>query len=143
MGSPPIFFIFILTRPLINLYIEIIHIKKFIKKRRVKKVMEPCRPILKFDNPTKFDIDKISAIHAKTNALANPIRLKIIKLLLDNKDLCVCEIETALGLKQSKVSYHLGALIKGGFITRRQDGPWSFYRLNDNATTILKLFGFE
>jgi DNA-binding transcriptional ArsR family regulator len=105
--------------------------------------MEPCRPILIFDNPTKFEDEKISAIHVKTNALANPIRLKIIQLLLDNKDLCVCEIETALGLKQSKVSYHLGLLVRGGFITRKLDSPWSFYTLNDDATPILKLVGFE
>jgi ArsR family transcriptional regulator len=103
--------------------------------------MEPCRPILKFDEKRLFDEEKISDAFKKTSALANPIRIKIMKLLVDHGELCVCEIENALNLKQSKVSYHLAALVGGGFIKRRQDGPWSFYALNHDAPSILKLFG--
>jgi ArsR family transcriptional regulator len=102
--------------------------------------MDPCKPILKFEENEDFNEETISAIFKKTNALANPIRIKILKLLIDNQELCVCEIENALGLKQSKVSYHLASLIGGGFIKRRQSGPWSYYTLNHDASTILQLF---
>ncbi len=102
--------------------------------------MEPCKPILMFEKNEEFNEEIIASIFKKTNALANPIRIKILKLLVDNEELCVCEIENALGLKQSKVSYHLASLIGGGFIIRRQSGPWSYYTLNHDASTILQLF---
>jgi ArsR family transcriptional regulator len=105
--------------------------------------MEECRQVLKVGESALFDEEKISEIFNKTNALANPIRIKILKLLLENGELCVCEIENALGLKQSKVSYHLASLIGGDFINRRQSGPWSYYTINDNASDILKLFSIE
>jgi ArsR family transcriptional regulator len=105
--------------------------------------MELCRPVLKIGGKAKFDEEKIKAVLKKTNALASQIRLKILQLLLDNEELCVCEIENALGLKQSKVSYHLALLVDGGFIERRQSGPWSYYTVNHNASDILKLFNIS
>ncbi len=105
--------------------------------------MEACRPTLKILKTVSFDEETIKAISKKTRSLANPIRLKILKLLLDNKELCVCEIENALSLKQSKVSYHLGALVEGGFIDRRESGQWSFYSLNSHAPAVLNLFDLK
>lgn len=101
---------------------------------------EACRTPLKLIDLKAFNEGKIEAAYKKTNALANPIRLKILSLLVAHKELCVCEIENALGLKQSKVSYHLSSLMDGEFIRRRQSGPWSYYSLTDNATDILQLF---
>ncbi|GBE18558.1 MAG TPA: ArsR family transcriptional regulator [Euryarchaeota archaeon] len=102
--------------------------------------MDTCRPTLQILGKESFDEKEITSIVKKTNALANKIRIKIIKLLLKNPELCVCEIEKALDLKQSKVSYHLALLVNGGFINRRQSGPWSYYTLNHNASAILQLF---
>ena len=42
-------------------------------------------------------------------ALSDPNRVKIIKLL-ENNELCVCEIHSLLGLAQSTVSKHLKIL---------------------------------
>ncbi len=105
--------------------------------------MELCRPLLKIEDKAEFDEVKIRSVLQKTNALASQIRLKILQLLLDHDELCVCEIERALGLKQSKVSYHLALLVNGGFIERRQSGPWSYYKVNHNASLILKLFNID
>lgn len=114
--------------------------QKFINLSEIEKYMDPCRPTLKIIGKETFNEKEIESIVKKTNALANTIRIKIIKLLLINSELCVCEIEKALQLKQSKVSYHLALLVNGGFISRRQSGPWSYYTLNHNATAILQLF---
>jgi|SRR3990172_124393 len=105
--------------------------------------MESCRTILKVGEQVGFDDEKISAVFKKTNALANPIRIKILQLILAHQELCVCEIEKALGLKQSKVSYHLALLVNGDIIKRRQSGPWSFYTINSNASAILELFNLK
>ena len=61
-------------------------------------------------------------------ALSDETRLRIMKLLL-KKELCVCEIEAALNLPQSKVSRHLMVLRLVGLVTDRREGTWIFYSL--------------
>jgi ArsR family transcriptional regulator len=61
-------------------------------------------------------------------ALSDETRLRILKLLL-KKELCVCELEAALNLPQSKVSRHLMVLRLVGLVTDRREGTWIFYSL--------------
>lgn len=70
-------------------------------------------------------------------ALANLSRLKIISLLFQHKELCVCELEAALGHKQPLASYHLAVLENAGLITHREEGTWSYYKLNEERLTEL------
>lgn len=69
-------------------------------------------------------------IHASLfKALANPSRLKIISLLSQHEELCVCELEAALRRKQPLASYHLAVLQDAGLVTCREHGTWSYYKL--------------
>ncbi len=61
--------------------------------------------------------------------LADESRLQILWLLLNHKELCVCELGEALGVSPSKVSRHLATLRHTGLVTDRKDGAWSFYSL--------------
>lgn len=61
-------------------------------------------------------------------ALGDETRLRILKLLL-KKELCVCELEAALNLPQSKVSRHLTVLRSVGLVEDRREGTWIFYSL--------------
>ena len=63
-------------------------------------------------------------------ALADETRLKIIKLL-EQGELCVCDIVAALDMQQSKVSFHLGVLRDAGFVRDRRQGKWTHYRIQD------------
>ena len=63
-------------------------------------------------------------------ALTDETRLKIIKLL-EQGELCVCDIVAALNMQQSKVSFHLAVLKEAGFIQDRKDGKWTYYRIHD------------
>lgn len=63
-------------------------------------------------------------------ALTDETRLKIIKLL-EQGELCVCDIVAALNMQQSKVSFHLGVLKEAGFIQDRKAGKWTHYRIHD------------
>lgn len=63
-------------------------------------------------------------------ALSDETRLRIIKLL-EQGELCVCDITAALDMVQPKVSFHLGALKEAGLITDRKQGKWTHYRLNE------------
>lgn len=75
------------------------------------------------------------AIYSETmifKALADPSRLKIVKLLKEG-ELCACELTIALSNSQSTVSHHLSVLKNAGLIKERKDGKWSYFRLSDGA----------
>ena len=62
-------------------------------------------------------------------ALSDETRLRIIKLL-EQGELCVCDIVAALDMVQPKVSFHLNALKEAGLIKDRKAGRWIHYRLD-------------
>jgi len=64
-------------------------------------------------------------------ALSDETRLRIVKLL-EQGELCVCDIVAALDMQQSKVSFHLGILKEAGFILDRKQGRWTHYRIHEN-----------
>jgi ArsR family transcriptional regulator len=63
-------------------------------------------------------------------ALSDETRLRIIKLL-EQGELCVCDITAALDMVQPKVSFHLSALKEAGLIKDRKQGKWIHYSLNE------------
>src|SRR3990172_2162453 len=64
-------------------------------------------------------------------ALSDETRLRILKLL-EQGELCVCDIVAALDLVQPKVSFHLSVLKEAGLIKDRRQGRWSHYRLDES-----------
>ncbi len=74
-------------------------------------------------------------------ALSDPNRVKMVKLL-QHKEMCVCEIQAALGLAQSTVSKHLKILEEAGLTKYNKDKLWVNYSLADGtdspyASTLL------
>jgi len=63
-------------------------------------------------------------------ALADENRIKILYLLNEKKDLCVCEIREIIGLSQPTISSHLKLLENSGLVTYRKDGKWVNYSIN-------------
>ncbi len=63
-------------------------------------------------------------------ALSDPNRLKIVKML-QHRTLCVCEIQTALGISQPNASNHLKVLEDAGLVEFCKDGLWVNYHLAD------------
>lgn len=61
-------------------------------------------------------------------ALSDPNRVRIVKIL-ENKELCVCELKDLIGLAQSTVSKHLKVLEDAGLVVYRKEGSWFIYRL--------------
>lgn len=61
-------------------------------------------------------------------ALGDPTRLRIIKLL-ENGELCVCQLIAVLGMGQSRISRHLSILKGAGLIVDDRKGKWVHYRL--------------
>ena len=65
-------------------------------------------------------------------ALGHQVRLEILELLRGG-ELCVCEMEPALGLRQPNISQHLAALRAAGLVATRRDGVRAMYRVVDPA----------
>lgn len=64
------------------------------------------------------------------DSLSDPTRRRILALLQDQGELCVCELVAALGMPQPKISRHLAVMRESGLTSMRKDGTWVFYRLH-------------
>ena len=64
-------------------------------------------------------------------ALSDETRLRILKLL-EQGELCVCDIVAAFDMIQPKVSFHLAALKAAGLLKDRREGKWMHYKIDDS-----------
>ncbi len=67
-------------------------------------------------------------------ALSDPSRVKILKML-QHKEMCVCEIQAALGLAQPTTSKHLRILEEAGLVEYEKDGLWVNYTLTEGGAS--------
>lgn len=61
-------------------------------------------------------------------ALSDKNRVKLLKMLQERK-MCVCEMQAALGIAQPTVSKHLKILEAAGLVGYVKDGLWVNYHL--------------
>ena len=66
------------------------------------------------------------------DAVADATRRRILALLVDQGELCVCELTAALDDIQPKISRHLCVLKDAGVVIPRREGTWMFYRLSSS-----------
>ena len=71
-------------------------------------------------------------------ALGNKTRLGMIWLLLDHRELCVCDFMELLGISQSTASRHLRALFHVELVRDRRQGQWVYYTLRKDHTGLIK-----
>ncbi len=69
-------------------------------------------------------------------ALSDPNRIRIVKML-EERELCVCEVREILGLSTSTVSKHLSILRDADMIVDAKDGKWVNYKLNGSSDSVL------
>jgi ArsR family transcriptional regulator len=69
----------------------------------------------------------LSALATVLAAVADPVRLRILRLVLE-RELCVCEVVDTLQIPQYRVSRHLMALRRLGLVATRREGRWMHYR---------------
>lgn len=73
-------------------------------------------------------------------ALAHPLRISIIDLLKDSKQLTVSQIQRALGTEQAVASHHLIILKNKGVLHSRRYGKTTLYSLKDDNISMLVSF---
>lgn len=69
-------------------------------------------------------------------SLADETRLRIVALLLEHEELCVCDLMAALELPQSTVSRHLAQLKNAGWVDDRREGIWVYYSLTSGDASL-------
>ena len=84
----------------------------------------------------QIDFERESQI---LKALSNPIRLKMVGLLL-NDECCVTDVTNALGISQSTTSQHLGILKYNGIVYPKKFGTKTCYIVdNIEVESIIKI----
>ncbi|UTF54385.1 winged helix-turn-helix domain-containing protein [Natronosalvus rutilus] len=72
------------------------------------------------------------------SAVGSDTRYEALRLIADrDEDICVCELEPALGVSQGAVSQALSRLYAAGLVTRRKDGRWRYYGATPRADRLL------
>ncbi len=71
--------------------------------------------------------------------LGHPVRLQILDLLARHAgQVCVCDLEGALPIKQPTVSHHLRLLREAGLIDSERHGLWAYYFVKRDALAALR-----
>jgi len=71
-------------------------------------------------------------------ALSEESRVRILHLLLQNKELSISDMELILDFTQTKTSRHLGYLKNAGLVGSRRVDQWIFYYILDEAQEIIQ-----
>jgi ArsR family transcriptional regulator len=69
-------------------------------------------------------------------AFADPVRLRLLNLLAEDREVCVCHLHEALDLRQPTVSRHLAYLRRSGLVVGRKEGLWVHYRLAKPGSSL-------
>ena len=72
-------------------------------------------------------------------ALSDDIRLKIIRLLIAHKELCVCQFQEIFNISQPNMSFHLRILKRANLVNSRKEGKWNYYSLNKENPILKQL----
>lgn len=74
-------------------------------------------------------LQTISAINDET-------RIKILRFVNENGEVCVCDIENAFDMIQSRISRHLKILREAGFLRVERRGKWAYYSIRSPIDTF-------
>jgi ArsR family transcriptional regulator len=70
-------------------------------------------------------------------AIADPLRLRIVRQLADLGPVCACDIAAGYPVSQPTVSHHLRVLREAGWVDAQRRGTWIWYSLRPDATARL------
>ena len=76
-------------------------------------------------------------VAVRLKALADPVRLRLMSLLLTSEEVCTCDMAPAVGLTEATVSHHLAQLRKAGLIEGERRGMNVYYRARREALGAL------
>jgi ArsR family transcriptional regulator len=92
----------------------------------VTAVDECCPAVLS----TPLSEERAETLAAAFAVLADPVRLRLLSLLVSAPagEVCVCELTEPLERSQPTISHHLKILADAGLIVGEKRGRWVWYR---------------
>ena len=75
--------------------------------------------------------------------IAHPLRLNILRVLVNHPEICTCELTQLFEESQPEVSRQLGKLVESGILTRRIltmpgiSGRWHAYRIESSMKRLI------
>jgi len=81
--------------------------------------------------------DGYAAMAKLHKVLSHPVRLRILEMLAQCGEACVCHLTAALRQRQPYISQQLALLREAGLITERRDGTLMYYRVTDERVMDL------
>lgn len=75
--------------------------------------------------------------------LSEKNRLRIVAALMEEDELCACQIRELLGLAGSTVSRHLAQMVDGKILLSRKDGRWVYFRIRKSMAISFPLEWLE
>jgi ArsR family transcriptional regulator len=83
--------------------------------------------------------DQAELIAPLLKALADPVRLRLISMVLSSEggEACVCDLTGGFDLSQPTISHHLKVLHEAGLLDRSKRGVWVYYRARSSAMAAL------
>lgn len=100
--------------------------------------IEECCPVAYQDAPMgRKDAERTAAAF---KVLSDPVRLRMLSVIAscEDSESCVCDLAGPLGVTQPTVSHHLKVLHDAGFLDRRKEGTWVYYRIVPEALETLR-----
>jgi len=92
--------------------------------------------------PVSAALDDAAALEIalRLKALADPVRIKLMSLLLTTEagEVCTCDLAAAVGLSEATTSHHLGQLKKAGMVRPERRGMNVYYSAHTDALQALR-----
>ena len=74
---------------------------------------------------------EVRRIASDLELLAHPVRLQLLAVLARSAgQVCVCDLEAVVPVKQPTVSHHLGVLRRAGLVGVERVGLWAYYHVD-------------
>lgn len=106
---------------------------------------QTCIRVFADPNQIKQCKEKVKSVDTSLLLLANAfslvgndVRIKILYLLQEERQLCPCDLSDILGMNISPVSQHLRKLKDSKIITAKKTGQTIFYSISAEYSEILK-----
>lgn len=95
-----------------------------------------CAPV----SASPMDDATALEVALRLKALADPVRIKLMSILLTSSagEVCTCDLAAAVNLSEPTVSHHLGQVKKAGMVRPERRGMNVYYRAHADALQALR-----
>ena len=105
-------------------------IRQFADKEQIKQCKEKIKTY-------EFSFKELSSV---LDLAGNEVRLKILYLLEEEKELCPCDLSDIIGISIPAISQHLRKMKDGNIVQTRRSGQTIYYSIKKEHHKILNPF---